>query len=442
MNKTHSRALLLLAVMGPISMWSHDVYGQNTRFDVNDISFLWPVPDKENDVAALLSADTKPPDTNKAIWPKEIFDVVMKKVPQVSVQASSGAKQSINFGRFKDAVGEEANWKIVAFRVDPSAPGTSPMFTEAFGVIPQIRLIIQPVTMDEHGKPIVHDVTVHLVFNFVERFDPPPQPGFPPKGVPDKAKFRQIVEGLKTLKKASEDGNASTAGPLGVHPGLKAKIPGFADKVKEFVLTNLKDKDPFAAAFMGVDGSEPWIFFAMVRQQDDSFDAQRQLALGNDFAQMITFKGGNSVMPAPKTLNLDMTHGVSTASLFRSPGSDPVAKLDKPVFDNMERPLFKDIPDIIANPKRSNFFNTDCASCHSESTRRSELKIKTDGQFQYHRPDGVSGVDEAVLPKDRWNVRNFGWGPGGNGTMVPTVSMRTANESADCVEEINNSYLK
>lgn len=54
-----------------------------------------------------------------------------------------------------------------------------------------------------------------------------------------------------------------------------------------------------------------------------------------------------------------------------------------------------------ADPTRSHFFNTDCVSCHTETCRAIDLPhVKS-----------VAGVDNAVLPKDVWNVRNFGWFP-------------------------------
>jgi len=46
-----------------------------------------------------------------------------------------------------------------------------------------------------------------------------------------------------------------------------------------------------------------------------------------------------------------------------------------------------------------------------------------------------------VLPSDSWNVRNFGWFPSFNGSVVPTATQRTANESAESADAINRLYL-
>lgn len=100
---------------------------------------------------------------------------------------------------------------------------------------------------------------------------------------------------------------------------------------------------------------------------------------------------------------------------------------------------FKDIPDYIANPSLSHFFNTDCVSCHSESTRRSILKLGSfQSSFKFPLPVGISGLDPAVAPTGIWNVRNFGWG---DTTGVPTISQRTANEAANSADFINKNYL-
>jgi hypothetical protein len=434
----YKRLTFLFAIL---TLPQQNVWSDNVKFDVNDVSYLWPIAKDVGAWDKLLSAGSTPSGSSRAIWPKDLFDKVIAEAQQTSVVASSGTKSTINFGAFKNQFADPTNWKVVAFRIDPSAPGTLPMFTEAFGVIPQIRLILQPVTKDGAGNLKVHDVTVHLVFNFVERFDPPPAVGQPAKGIPDKVRFAAIVEGLKALKEMCSSAGVDTSGTLKVHPGLEADVPGFSEKVKEFLLTHLKDRDPSAVAFMGLDGSEPWIFFAMARQPNGRFELQRFLTLGNNSAQMITFRGGNAVMPQPVTSNLPSNQGVSTALLFRNTGDDPAAKLGKPVFANTAKPIHRDIPDIIANPKMANFFNTDCASCHTESTRRTELQISpAAAEFQYHLPNGISGVDAAVLPKGVWNVRNFGWFPR-NGQVFPTATMRTGNEAAESAEAINHTYL-
>ncbi len=188
---------------------------------------------------------------------------------------------------------------------------------------------------------------------------------------------------------------------------------------------------------MGLEPPEPWIFFAMAKQ-GGSFVQVPAPTLGTNQAQMLSFVDDKNVLPVPATENLGKGKGVSTAMLFEG-GIE--SKLASPVFGDPARPRFQEIPDIIANPERAHFFNTDCVSCHSESARRQILNIRTgDALFKYHNPPVISSVDAALLPNDRWNVRNFGWFPTFQGA-TETVTMRTANETAEAVEFINQEYL-
>ena len=128
--------------------------------------------------------------------------------------------------------------------------------------------------------------------------------------------------------------------------------------------------------------------------------------------------------------------------LFPNPTME---RLKESVLGDKKRPFFEDVPDIIAHPGRTHFFNVNCVSCHTESTRRAILQIDVkNSEFAFTLPKGISGVDPSVLAKDKWNVRNFGWFPdtlGGRPT-VPSVTLRTGNEAAESAAFINREYLK
>ena len=157
---------------------------------------------------------------------------------------------------------------------------------------------------------------------------------------------------------------------------------------------------------------EPWIFFATNKQsRRDVWAAATAGAGRQEFPKMLKFDG--AVVPTPATRNVDTTRGVSTSLLFPR---EAASKLADPVFGDIPRPLLRDIPDIISHPRQSHCYTTDCISCHSETTRRNDPRLKAgiaagDGKFRYTPPAGISGVDEAVLPQTKWNVRNLGWFP-------------------------------
>jgi hypothetical protein len=400
--------------------------GQEVKFDVNDVSYLWPVATSQADVDALISSDDTLADGVSRIWPQRAFDTVIKTAETVSVETSAGTAATIAFSGTE--LRNPHAWKVVAFRVDPCAPGCDPKLTATFGAVPQLRLVLQPITVDA-GTVQVHDITAHLVFGFISGTDSG-------RFVPDKAAFREIVSDLKALKADSEAAGAATVGPLRVHPGLQARAPRFADKVKAFITRRALERRLMAVAFMGLaPRPEPWVFYAMARQADGTFARTNHPAFSGDGGQMLTLRGGTPVMPAPSNTNLPSGKGVSTSVLF--PDDAGRSRLDKPVFAGEARPLHRDIPDIIANPALAHFRNTDCVSCHSESARRSTLKIAAgDATLRYTPPAGISGVDPGHLPQNVWNVRNFGWFK-----QAATATQRTANEAAESADVINREYL-
>jgi hypothetical protein len=406
---------------------------QEVRFDVNDVSYLWPVATTQAEVEALVSSDDTLVDGVSRIWPQGAFDAVMKTAETVGVETSAGTTATITFPGA--AFRNPHTWKVVAFRVDPCAPGCTPALMAKFGAVPQIRLTLQPVLVD--GVTVqVHDITAHLAFGFIAGMDSGRGGMDSGRFVPDKAAFGEIVDDLKALKADSEAAGAPTSGPLRVHPGLQARAPGFADRVKAFITRRVSEPRLMAVAFMGLaPRPEPWVFYAMGRQPDGTFARAKHPAVTGDGGQLLTLRGGTPVMPAPATTNLPSGKGVSTSVLF--PDARGTSRLDTPVFSGEARPLHRDIPDIIANPALAHFRNTDCVSCHSESARRQVLKIPAgDATFRYTPPTGISGVDQGHLPQSAWNVRNFGWF-----RQSATVTERTANEAAESADVINREYL-
>ena len=406
---------------------------ENVRFDVNDISFLWPVPNNSREASELIASDEKTADGKSQIWPKPAFDTLIQTAQTVGVKSPTGETRQINFndGPLQNAFNQQKTWKVVGMRIDPSAPGSSSKIVNERGSKPQIRLIMQPVTIDGTGQVRVHDYTAHLVYNFTKGSGSP--------AVPDKEKFTEIVNDLKRLKANLAASGVSTDGkPLGVHPGFRMRNgQNFRNELKTFIKKHVSEGNLAAIAFMGLEPPEPWIFFAMAKQ-GGAFVRVPAPTLGTNQAQMLSFVDEKNVLPVPATENLGKGKGVSTAMLFEG-GIE--SKLASSVLGDPARPRFQEIPDIIANPERSHFFNTDCVSCHSESARRQALNIRTgDALFKYQNPPGISSVEAALLPTDRWNVRNFGWFPDFQGA-TETVTMRTANETAEAVEFINQEYL-
>jgi hypothetical protein len=309
--------------------------------------------------------------------------------------------------------------------------------------VPGIRLIVQPVTING-DQAVVHDFAMHVVFNFI-------QPGVPPKqAAPNKAAFGAIVEDLRALKRSM---GVQTAGvPLQVHPGFSPDPKPLTDKLrallkKDLASSQLDGRQAAAISFMGIPAeNEPWIFFKV--QANTATAALIRIPVSGVFdstnpeSEMFSFSDPN-VTPAPQLPQ--RLQDVSTAQLFPTVAA---TNFDNPLFPNatnvvLQHFKLRDTMDIVANPQMTTTLTTDCVSCHTESTRRNAMgNIASQLGTAFQRAAGISGVAEDVLPKDRWNLRNFGWGFNffsGQG-FQPTVSQRAANEAAESADYINKNY--
>jgi hypothetical protein len=135
------------------------------------------------------------------------------------------------------------------------------------------------------------------------------------------------------------------------------------------------------------------------------------------------------VPEGPAALPVTERKGLATAALFDLG--------DKKVTNPDDVAKVKQTADLINDPARSHFFNTDCVSCHTATRRTIDLLQNTN----------IPGVNLAVLPKEKWNVRNFGWFPaflrsrGATQIVEATATRRTAAETAAVVEFINKNGL-
>jgi len=422
-------------------VFSHNIMAKATPLDtsklgLNDIAYLWPIPKTRNDVDALIDAEFLI--SRGEILSQETFNKVINFAESnVNGVDEAGNEVKISFvsgaGIFKNQLKVRKNWKLVGFRVDPSAPSASSNVISLMGSIPQIRLILQPVTVNDTGEVTIHDYTVHLPFNFVLNAQPPFSP--------DKAAFTDILKDLLELKASllSIPNSESMDGPLKVNNNLSNHT--FSKKVATFLHNNLSENRLILIAFMGIAKSDQWVFFDLDLLDTKSASPNSQLqhvkpGTSNGFV-------GNRIDNKINN-NFEDCKGISTAILF---DSNIQSKLDTSVEclnsakNIITPPLVKDIPNIIANPSLSNVLNTDCVSCHTESSRRSILGLGDLDTYQFQLPELEPFVLSEFLPKDKWNVRNFGWFTKDVLTdPKPIISSRTANETASSLEFIKNNY--
>ena len=349
------------------------------------------------------------------------------------------------------AFADKSVWHVASVRIDPGAPGLSPAIAETFGQQPQIRLVLQPVT----DGSVVHDVAAHVIYSYVAGIEPVAGCRLP-RFIPDEERFQAIVDDVVELKSALAAGDIggspiATGGPLGVHPAAdpeKASLDtrtAFRDALKGILDAHLDPSKLNAMAIMGLPGGdipEPWIFLAMAPNPDGSgFAPVPSPALAQDrlrFAQMLDARpgasGNPSVSPAvrannlePITCRFETPFDPSDADAPRPP-ENPDGVSTAELFPDGDAARMREIVDVVADPVRAHFFNTDCVSCHTETRREMDI-LRTD--------DIDAPIDPAVLPTELWNVRNFGWFPSFlNGGVFATATRRTAAESAEVVEAI------
>lgn len=420
---------------------------------VDDVSLLFPPPMRAEDFAKLIAVrdlttqNPQDPTKRDLVWPYTVFQQFLAITASPAAQVTDEQIGLPADAQFMDA------WFIAGIRIDAGAPGLSNDIRAQFGQLPEIRLIVQPVTRKPDGTPRVRDIAVHLIFDFkVKNQNNPVSSDCSPRPIPDLDTFNAAVEDLATLRTKLSDGQigahkVTTSGvPLGVHPGLADVTTAlkFREEIKSFLETYISGQrlDAMAVAGLPAGKPEPWIFLAMLNLHPGDLAALPNGGLvpvhgptldGQQFAQMLQPSGTSfQVVPKPHTNNLNpITCKNAAVSATSLPNASRIGHATNEVFVNPALPTdkTKEILDVIADPIKSHFFNTDCVSCHTETRlARDILKITN-----------IPGIDSAALPRDSWNVRNFGWSPAGG--LQATVTRRTAAETAAVVTFINSELL-
>jgi hypothetical protein len=413
----------------------------------DDVSWLFPPPrtvqDLDNGIAIadLTAPDPKNPSIHNPIWPAAAFAKFIE-----NADATRIANAGIQVELPSDAHDIKA-WRVAGLRIDPGAPGVSSEIVGQFGQSPQLRFILQPVSVLPGGRVQVHDVAAHVIYSFLAA-PPKPLDGCPlGLAQPDTEAFHRLALDFASLRDELANGRFSgkkvvTAGRLlGVHPGLadSQTAKPLRDALVAVLERNLTGQRLTAMALMGLNKNapEPWVFQAMALQAGVFVSAPGPALDGAQFAEALGVLPSTRVSPTPAPNNLNpitckfggavpvpQRRGLATTALFKLGDS----KLTNPA----KIAAVKETVDLIADPTRSHFFNTDCVSCHTDTRRTLDLLSGA----------SIPGVDPAVLPKEKWNVRNFGWFPSFlRKTLEATATRRAASETGAVVNFINSKGL-
>jgi hypothetical protein len=423
----------------------------------DDVSVLFPAPTRTEDFGKLIAVrdlttqNAQDPTKRDPVWPDAVFQQFLAIAASPAAQVA-GTQNRI--GLPPEAQTIDA-WFVAGIRIDAGAPGLSDDIRAQFGQIPQIRLIIQPVTRNADGTPLVHDIAGHLIFNFtLAKVNDPAEPDCLQRPIPDLDALSAIVRDLSSIRTKLSSGQlgtnkvATSGVPLGVHPGLadSTTTNNLRSELVSFLERHISGSRLSAMAIAGLPSgaAKPWIFLSMLgvppgvvpSLPSGGFVPVHGPTLdGNQFAQMFTPAGTvPRVVPAPHTNNLNpITCKNAAVSATSLPVANRSGVATAEVFVTPAPPAdkAKQILDVIADPTKSHFFNTDCVSCHTETRRSMDLlNVGT-----------IPGIDSASLPNGQWDIRNFGWAPSGKGPFQATVTRRTADETAAVVAFINSQLL-
>jgi hypothetical protein len=356
--------------------------------------------------------------------------------------------------RMSASVSNLDNWHIAGWRFDPCASsgelhGGKTSLTELAGFdatseaavkkgqallaeprcLTQLRLIAQPPRAKNRVGENPGDYAMHLVFT-VDTGNA--------NGVRD-----AIVKELQKLKQiASKAGFNTTGIPFGVHPALDAGDATYSKAFKTLLRTYLTPERLSAVAFSGLEASNSWVFFAgRVGESGTTWTPlpipafagiDAGVARGATFQNFSrnTLKRPMGVYPRPPS------SVVNIAKLHDENISTPDATKDAARLAD-----HASLANAVNNPQQTNFFTTDCVSCHTATQRLVIEKAPLNLTHQYIPPIGVTAfvsgpVTQGARGPSAWNLRNLGYFE-----ESPSISYRTAFETAESVDAINRFVI-
>ena len=411
----------------------------------NDVSILFPPPKNAADLANLIAVSdlAGPAGSPQRLLSDTDFGrfIAIAENPERPDTPASGVRRI----GFPPEVKQIGAWFVAGIRIDPGAPGLSKEIVAQFGRQPQVRIIMQPVTTSRPDGFKVHDIAGHMMFSFSQPVSDPALDGCAPfsRSKPDDEAFKAVVRDAAALRDQLAAGKfggvkVATTGDLNVHPGLQGpSAKPFRDALKAMLEKHLVPQRLSTMAVMGLDFPEPWIFVSMLKHpQAGLIPVPGPTLDGKQVSQMLSFRGGKHVVPQPATNNENpVTCRHATLQDPPLPEAERKGVSTSAFIDgNVGDARVNEIVNIIADPKKSHFFNTDCVSCHTETAQPIAKNV---------RNFAVPGVARKVLPKEDWNVRNFGWFTSflQRGPAAATITRRTAAETVDVVAFINRELL-
>ncbi len=357
-----------------------------TKLDLNDVSFLYPLPSNLAGRDSLLKFSSS--GAKGQLFPRAFFDQV------------KAVEENVDKGVIYDGM------RIISARVDYAFPLNKK--DEPTKTVTQVRLVAQMIEQGDAGIT-TRDGTIHLFFDQSD------------------ADWAKVVEGVGELKGIA--GAATDGKPLDVHPVMKAQgLEGaYAKKLNELILAQCGEQNLSRVAFMvSATRGDKWTFGAFIRK-NALLEADPIPRLTDKDEQQVDENGveerrASEMIPSPNN-DGDFSTLISYTAIQ--------------LADDLTLQRATKAALLIEHPEKETPQTIDCASCHLVSralsfaakTRNIDLNTFSDRYIGPSRFD-LRRVDEAH--DDPFAQRAFGYFH-----AKSALSQRTINESAVIAEAMS-----
>ncbi len=352
----------------------------------HDVSVLFPLPAVLGQRTSLIGADAT--GTRGTLLPEATYDAL----PPVDAVLSNIQSYPL--------------LRVVSARFDPCFPGLGEPCQN------QIRLVMQPVTIDKAGEKLAaNDAAVHLFYSL------------------SREELEAVVRRVVDLRKAS--GIETDAGPLGVHPALLSEgVEGpFASGFRDALLQYAGDKNLVRVTFMALRGAaDDWRFggFDIV---DGAMVPMEIPGLSGTYEQSFVNADQAGTVFDKASITPEST-SADDFSLFLYPAKVSAATLEarQAAYGALLR---------VENPERHSPATIDCVTCHIAPGTRAfaerELGFSAAGS-----PDAFASGDEppGKTVFGTQMLRAFGVF-----RSEPAIAQRTVNETEAVVAYVNDQLV-
>lgn len=410
--------------------------------DVNDVSFLFPLPKNLQELAGLLKI-SQPGQDGQPLMPQDIFNLVKAKGEEAGIQFDTAR-------RGQTMIPLEAHrydaWRVVGMRFDPCANSTTHKSintnSDLAGCIFELRLTAQPLQPAPTAPSIItpegttlttgpeafatDDFALHLIYS-----------------IPQEKQAEVLSSLVSDLREIKNSAPLSTTGlPLGIHPAMLKEGTGtegkYAKRVRQTILKHFGGTKLTSVALSGLMGkADIWGFMAVPvdmasRAVGNRFDLKeiendKETANGKTLVKLFLCCDIIPKFTEPKP-------NIEDFFLLNHRLRQKTTEKERIQFFSENQAAYKSGISLalqLENPQERTQFQGNCVTCHVATPFKekalSALGSNLGVESRFRPSTGPTNkTDPNSINKFIWNLRNFGYRG-----HEPGVSQRTTNESAE-----------